>query len=141
MLIVGDKEIVNALNCVLQLNNGLDKNNAIIALDLINRLQERDETRHKVFETKCEELEIAKAENEKLKDLYEKSAYEREMFLNELNNAKVEAYKEFWKELHQLGRLPEDISDNFAVGYSAIDNLYKELVGDNNESTINQQPT
>ena len=43
---------------------------------------------------------------------------------------KAEAYKEFWKELHKLGRLPEDITDKFAVGHSAIDNLLKELVGD-----------
>ena len=50
-------------HCAAVGDNGLEK----LALDLINRLQEKDETRHKVFETKCEELEIVKAENERLK--------------------------------------------------------------------------
>ena len=75
-----DKEIIKALEDMVDCNadnmkicNGCtldkyypycEKVSFELALDLINRLQ---------------------AENERLKDLYEKSAYEREMFLNELS--------------------------------------------------------
>lgn len=85
------------------------------AFDLINRqqaeierLNELLETRHKVFETKCEELEIAKAE----------------------------AYKEFAE------RLKENINKRFVedntmiyrcVHIKDIDNLLKELVGEDND--------
>ena len=44
-----DSEIVKTLNCVLQLNNGLDKNNAIIALDLINHLEGEKEKNENII--------------------------------------------------------------------------------------------
>ena len=69
-----DNEIVKALEGMIQFADTVDRSVLDMVdvqtlkntLDLINRLQEKDETRHKVFETKCEELEIAKAENERL---------------------------------------------------------------------------
>ena len=63
------------------------------ALDLINRLQEKDETRHKVFETKCEELEIAKAENERFKNSLAISQKETKRFQESYKIAKKESTK------------------------------------------------
>ena len=100
-----DNEIVKALECyrnskIIQVENGVLSIGDI--LDLINRLQEKDEKRHKVFETKCEELEIAKAEIERLKNAGDNKTEEllrHNTFIKELHEklktAKAEAYKEF----------------------------------------------
>lgn len=96
------------------------------ALDLINRLQEKDETRHKVFETKCEELEIAKAENERLQDCIDEQDIEIASLWKRIEEAKAESYKEC------IEKVKEIVVDS--VYLDELDDLLKELVGDNNES-------
>lgn len=44
---------------------------------------------------------------------------------------KAEAYKEFAKRLNNKGMFPHEINDDYAVGLGTIDNLLKELVGEN----------
>lgn len=65
----------------------------------IERLNKLLETRHKVFETKCEELEIAKAE----------------------------AIKEFWGKLWELD--PEIISKVVSFDLDELNNLKKRIGG------------
>lgn len=105
------------------------------ALDLINRLQEKDETRHKVFETKCEELEISKAENERLTIRLRKAEHQLDDSMIMYNTIKSEAYKEFAERLKD--KKARYNADNFyVIDYipsKELDNLLKELVGDNNE--------
>lgn len=76
------------------------------ALDLINRLQ---------------------AENERLKDLYEKSAYEREMFLNELTDAKAENER-LEKIRQEQGKRIDDLRGVKYEQIEVIHNLKQELI-------------
>lgn len=118
------------------------------ALDLINRLQEKDETRHKVFETKCEELEIAKAEIERLKTeaklLVENNVIAKyqicvwmgdnlilskseQGYDNLIKDISTKAVKEFAE------RLKTEYSERFLVSGDTVieilDNLLKEMEG------------
>lgn len=146
-----DSEIVKALENEIHLAEYVDSDycsNTEVSLlkstiDLINRLQEKDETRHKVFETKCEELEIAEAENERLRKAIEKTdyayfkksceldnlTYDFELLKQEKSVVKAEAYKEFAERLKEN----TDIDNKWlgkVVLEAHIDNLLKELVGE-----------
>lgn len=79
-------------------------------------------------------IDKQEAEIERLKDLYQKCAYEREMFLTELNDAKAEAVKEF-ADL-SIKRICEQVSaptpsESYIVEKcnQAINNLLKEMEG------------
>lgn len=164
-----DKEVVKALECRVKdkcpecpyfHSYPCDKcrNMQTDALDLINRLQEKDETRHKVFETKCEELEIAKAEIERLKPFEDKIAEYKShirvedmlVFANSLeewlefcDNLKAGAYKEF---AENYGKLIWELKNEYlkkgnlayasalVFSHTKLQNFLKELVGEDNES-------
>lgn len=105
-----------------------------LVLDLINRLQAENgiyETcnarKDEAIEHLEDEVKRLQVENETLKQLIEDKGG-----LILIKQAKAEAYKEFAEELHNKAMKPEDICDNFAVGCNNIDNLLKELVGDDN---------
>lgn len=109
------------------------------ALDLINRLQEKDKTRHKVFETKCEELEIAKAEIERLTIRLRKAEHQLDDLCKNYNVIKAEAYKECIEKINKnlnsrasFGSMAESAICESII--SANDNLLKELVGEDNAS-------
>jgi molecular chaperone GrpE (heat shock protein) len=96
------------------------------------------------------EIKDLQAKNERLQDLYQKCAYEREMFLNELNDAKAEAYKEFVEKFIEVDGYNNHIFDDCASILvdkeyvkgrdeksrevrTTVYNLLKELVGDTEE--------
>ena len=89
----------------LQAENEMLKNAVNRLTNRVCDLKEKDETRHKVFMTKCEELETAKAE----------------------------AYKEFAERLHIEFRMyGQKDKFNKAKFLRAVDNIFKELVGEDN---------
>lgn len=111
-------------------------------------LKEKDETRRKVFETKCEELEIAKAENERLKKEKDEYAYLYDKHINTaFSHIKAEAYKEFAKTAidrvekakakyqrlckEQGEEMEEHMHIHFNGITKVINNLLKELVDNN----------
>ena len=150
-----DSEIVKALeDCIKHTENCFecpsyefcDKNDSkvvmVATLDLINRLQAENERLKN-------DLAISRKETKRYKNSYQQCAYEREMFLNELNDAKAEAYKEFAEKLKEnvCGdyEIYEKCSKNmrsfdYQQGYADynnrlvwyIDNLLKELVNEEN---------
>lgn len=161
-----DSEIVKALEDLVKCNNNeIDCDNCSLSvfyprcpeeigelsLDLINRLQEKDKTRHKVFETKCEELEIAKAENERLKienaklrgyktnDWLIRGISPEQLEQEKIQVWKAEAYKEFAEKMEEriAVKLLRNKSNEYVEGFvdaldgvnGEIDNLLKELVG------------
>ena len=76
---------------------------------------------------KAEEL---KAEIERLKTNLN---VELENFATEYDNKiKAEAYKKFAERLDNKAMFPHEINDDYAVGLTTIDNLVKEMVGDDN---------
>lgn len=129
-----DKEIIKALECCIKAKTNADcealkcpfydneidicmyvNNEEVIyasALDLINRqqaeierLKEKDETRHKVFMTKCEEIETARAE----------------------------AIKEFWSRLQGIAYQSSDWSHGehpMVVELDDAEEIYEEMVGE-----------
>ena len=150
-----DNEIVKALKEILEIMcvvGDLQKASTISkSIDLINR-QEAEIERLKERCQKCgtkttttilhlqtviaernAEIESLKAEIERLKNAYRQCAYERDAYIEIENTsiieAKTEAYKEFAERLKERGR--SSLGNQFVIGW--IDNLLKEMVGDNNE--------
>ena len=111
------------------------------ALDLINRLQAQNkdlaETVHNLTIEKdalFDKVEELKAEVERLKTNLN---VELENFATEYDNKiKAEAYKEFAEKLKEQAEVYTDSAEDvfiLAVGISKIDNLLKELMGENND--------
>ena len=120
-----DNEIVKALECKKEeiICAVADENKATHfvynedALDLINRLQAENE----LLQAKCEGVQEANA------------------ILREYNEtAKAEAYKECIEKVKESSRKTEIvcsgalIKTNYSISAKKLDNLLKELVGDNN---------
>jgi hypothetical protein len=109
-----------------------------IVLDLINRLQAENKNLQERNVILKGLVDTQKAENEKLKT---------QLYLEKYTdvakkNIKAEAYKDILNFLEDRFVCKGKLT---AFGYESaiidIKNHLKELVGDNNESTINQQPT
>lgn len=133
-----DKEIVKALECCATVPfcnektdcpyRGIDdcvKKNTFDALDLINRLQEDKQNLEIELQAMRNAANGFKAEVERLKKFALIRAFDR--FQKE---AKTEAYKEFAERLKESSIAT--FSWNGIVMVDDIDNLLKELVGEDN---------
>lgn len=114
------------------------------ALDLINRLEAKNSNLTSDLTSLQNDLTSAKAEVERLKkevkkckEHYKMACSERNEFLESLETAKAEAYKEFAEGLKDIGVFSIcDAHGNWRTVVALenlkqkIDNLLKELVGD-----------
>lgn len=133
-----DKEIVKAWNEEIHLANYVNENyrNCVAVslientLDLINRLQAENSKSISNLTSLQNDLTDLQAENERL----QKAIQVQEIMLDNqeytTKKAKAEAYKEFAKLLDNKAMFPHEINDDYAVGLTTIDNLLKELVGE-----------
>ena len=127
-----DAEVKKALECVLQSNNGLDKNNAIVALDLINRLEGENKKNETIIRFADKTIESLKAEVERLKANEEMAEGYADALVE---MTKAEAYKEFAEKIKEKTKwLFSSVSIN-----NEVDNLLNELVGDDNSHNIDKQ--
>lgn len=140
-----DNEIIKALKESLEimLCEGDLQRSATISksLDLINSLQAENEKNENIIRLADKTIETANAEIERLKE--EKTKFENKIdeiyplvmqLPNAMQQAKSEAYKEFAERLKRF------IIPQKADGYtreiilkSDIDNLVKEMVGENDD--------
>jgi hypothetical protein len=123
---LNDNEIKKALECCKYHREccfcnyveecGNKRNLTISTLDLINRLE---------------------AENEDIKFLYENLKEEHLEIIKAIKHTKAEAYKEFAERVKEKA-VPHYFDNcNYAVEIEQIDNLLKELVGEDNGESSN----
>lgn len=105
---VGDNDGKNCFDCPLWEIDGCQERLLLDALDIINRLQ---------------------VKNQRLTTAHPKTI---ESIKKMRDKAKAEAYKEFWEKLWELD--PEIISKVVSFDLDELNNLKKELVGENNET-------
>lgn len=127
-----DTEIKKALECVLQSNNGLDKNNAIVALDLINRQEGENEKNENIIRVADKTIATLQAENESLKAEVERLNNNISAMATTLSTSaratRHEAYKECLDELAR--RLGYAFLRKHNCVLDIMENLLNELVGD-----------
>lgn len=140
-----DAEIKKALECAIR--NNCDCNCVFLlpnkvqdVLDLINRLQadyetlnQQEEKAHQYCKNVCEPK--YKAEVERLKDYNENLQTANTALSNEILETKAEAYKEFSEKLKEFIHNKFKDLDEYEFEYVTtreIDNLLKELVGEDN---------
>ena len=153
-----DNEIIKALKCCCKNNNcegcPLDyltcssqcvSELAIKSLDLINRLQSQNkdlaETVHNIqvkkdaLFDKCEELkkEVVRLNAENMLTISERNAFRTSFYdvSKQLKTVKSEAVKEFAERLKEMSTQGFWETDAY-VGVEQIDNLVKEMEGENN---------
>ena len=94
-------------------------------LDLITRLQEKNKKLQERNVILRGLVDTQKAENEDIKFLYENLKEEHLEIIKAIKHTKAEAYKEFAERLKEWFRKESEV-------YKLIDNLVKEMVGENN---------
>ena len=136
-----DNEIKQALECCMhddydycekcpyRKNKPCQENLIQDAFDLTNRLQAENERLQSILLSFTSEVETWS--NKKGYDTTELSLI---AILDEATNIKAEikseAYKEFAKMLDNKAMFSQEINDDYAVGLTTINNLLKELVGE-----------
>ena len=115
------------IECPYKKANGCMEKLSADALDLINHLQVKLDEAEDTIQFADKELKKAEAENERLQQTVEDKGG-----LILINKAKAEAYKEFAERL-KLFLLLNREGEMSVISFENIDNLLKELVGENND--------
>lgn len=104
------------------------------ALDLINRLQDKNKAYKYYYDECLKDLKKANTENERLKYCNETNISSIATLHERLKTAKAEAYKEciekVKEELKNIAKIDWQGGYYYLVGEAFFDNLLKELVGE-----------
>lgn len=124
-----DSEIIKALNECLSFEMVETMTNLKLddIVDLINRLQAENERLNN-------DLAISKKETRRYKEGYKMACTERNEFLEQIETAEIKAYKECIEKVKDTALvIKENVFQGcYVISKANLDNLLKELVGEDN---------